>query len=113
MKSMLAVMPVLPGKMDAWKQAINGFSDAPEFKSLAEGAGVSRVRFWTIKTPDGGDLAIVLHEGDSPENWLDTVMGDQTEVGEKFRAMAVDVHGFTPEAAENAPSPVEVADVTL
>jgi hypothetical protein len=113
MKPVLAILPVLPGKLDAWKSMMT-MADDPGLKELAKQAGVERVRFWHFKTPDGGDMAAVLHEGPSPEKWMPTMMESNHPLAQKFRAMAAEVHGFTPEAAKNAPPlPEFLKDVSL
>jgi hypothetical protein len=113
MKSFLVIAPILPGKFERWKemQTITQDQDAA---ALAKEGGVERVRFWSFKTPDGGDMAAVLHEGPAPENWMPTIMGSDHPVAVKFRAMAEEVHGMTADAMEGGPPPPAfVGDVSF
>ena len=113
MKSMLVVMPILPGKLDQWK-SMQALAEDSAISELAAKGGVDRVRFWHFQTPDGSDMAVVLHEGSDPDKWLPTVMESNHPIAEKFRSMAAEVHGLTADAMKNAPPPPTLTgDVTL
>lgn len=108
MKNMLVLMPILPGKLDTWKASLERYQQGiAEFAELAQKGGITQARFWHAKTPDGGDLAIILHEGPDPEKWLPTIMESQSPIAQQFREMAAEVHGMTPESMKNAPPPPE------
>ena len=68
MTAIATVLPILPGKTEAWKQLIAEVTGP----RLAENAdfhrrmGVNKAN-WFLQSAPGGDLAIVYLEGENPE----------------------------------------------
>lgn len=67
MASYAFVAPILPGKLDAWKQLCAEVSGARKSQHVAarKRAGVTRELVWLQQTPQG-DMAIVYWEADDP-----------------------------------------------
>jgi len=96
MPSMLITAPILPGKLDAWRrfaaEALGPRRAAYEV-AVREG-GLTRLRVWHQRGPDGSDTAVVMYDGPAPERFLQRIATAKDEFAEWFRGQGVTCHGI-------------------
>lgn len=96
--------PILPGKTEAWKQAIAELSGPrkADFDDWNRRLGLTRHVASLQQTPDG-DFAVVYAEGDDPANTIAHVLASDHPFDEWFaEKVLADVHGIH---AEHGPPP--------
>lgn len=95
MKSFVVLAPILDGKVDVWKANADANHGNEKVKAIMRDAGATRVRGWSAKTPDGKDVAIVLHEGPdlSPETFMAKVFGSNDPDVQAMMKKNEEVHG--------------------
>ena len=91
--SLLAMcMPILPGKKEAWLEAVKQLN-SPEAKSdadaIRENAGV-RERAFFQETP-GGDFVILTYDGENPVESFGKIM---ETLPADFAEFVMDIHGM-------------------
>jgi len=69
--------------------------------------GLSRLRVWHQRGPDGSDLAVVLYEGHAPERFLQRTATSDDAFSAWFREQLVQAHGF--DFSKPMPPPPELA----
>jgi len=103
-------VPILPGKTDADRAAMescrSGERQADHAASRAR-AGITRESVWIQSTP-GGDVAVVVLEGDDIGAAMGTLATSQEPFDTWFREVLKDVHGIDP--SEGFPPPEQVMD---
>lgn len=113
MSALTFAMPVLPGKSDAYKSFIKalGGEKKEEFTALAKKGGLDHVRAWLQSTPTG-DLAIIVHEGPNPDQWMPTMMASDEPIAQWFRDQISELHGMDTKAPP-PPTPELVFDYSV
>src|SRR3954452_10875293 len=98
-------MPILPGKSDADRAAMeacsNGERQADHAASRVR-AGITRESVWIQSTP-GGDVAVVVLEGNDINAAMGTFATSQEAFDSWFRDVLKDVHGI--DLSEEFPPP--------
>ena len=95
MASVAFAVPILPGKLEAWKQfnyEING-PRRKEFEDQQKRVGISRQRVWLQQTP-GGDMALVVQEGEEPQRAMEALAAPTDAFDVWFREQIKDIHGL-------------------
>jgi hypothetical protein len=111
MKSFIAVVPIVDGKLELWKEVSKEMSSNPKMRAQLKQATASRVRGWAAKNPCGdGMVAVVLHEGADLdiEKFMSVVMAptDDAELN-ALAARREEVHGpMSPDAPPPLGEPV-------
>ena len=114
MKSLLITAPILPGKLEAWRNCVSELVGArrAEYHEAIRQGGLTRLRVWHHKGADGGDLAVVLYEGHAPERFLQRVATSNDSFSTWFREQLADAHGMD-FSAPPPPPPQLVIDEEL
>ena len=103
-------VPILPDKTDADRAAMescrSGERQADHAASRAR-AGITRESVWIQSSP-GGDVAVVLLEGDDMGAAMGTLASSQEPFDAWFREVLKDVHGM--DLSEGFPPPERVMD---
>ena len=87
--------PILPGKLEDWKQ-FNAQLDGErykEFVALRERHGITRQRVWHQQTPMG-DFAVIYFEGPGAESVMPGVGSSTDAFDVWFREGIKDIHGI-------------------
>jgi hypothetical protein len=95
MASVAFAAPILPGKLEAWKQfndEING-ARRKDFETQQHRIGISRQRVWLQHTPEG-DMAIIVQEGEDPQRAMEALGKSENEFDVWFKAQLKDIHGL-------------------
>ena len=96
MTGVVLAAPILPGKVDAWREWSRELSEDPrrsEFVAFMKKCGLSRDRCWLQKGPEGA-LAIILYEGETPAMFLQQIATSQESFAAWFRDRVKDLHGI-------------------
>jgi len=96
MPSMLITAPILPERLDAWRRCcelVVGEHREAYHRAIREG-GVTRLRVWHHRAPDGNDHAIVLYDGPAPEGFLTRIATGSDPFATWFRGQLTEVHGM-------------------
>lgn len=115
MDAVVLVSPVLPGKVDAWKDWSRELSEGPrrdEFVAFMKKCGVSRDRCWLQAGPEG-TLSVVLYEGETPGMFLQQMGTSQEPFAVWFRGKVKDLHGMDLSAPMPGPPPELVTDIKV
>ena len=109
MKSLLITAPILPGKLEVWRNCVNEVLGArrADYQTAIREGGLTRLRVWHQHGPDGTDLAVVLYEGPAPEKFLANVATSNDPFSTWFRARLVEAHGL--DLSAPLPPPPELA----
>ena len=105
---------ILPGKTVEWKtfsHDLNQGSQNSEFSAFIKSCGLSRVRCWLHQTP-GGDIGIVLYEGETPGGFAQKMASSQEPFAMWFRERVMTLHGMDM-AHPVGPPPELVTDVIV
>jgi hypothetical protein len=96
MTSLLITTAILPGKLDVWRGFVQTLlgkrHDA--YRAAIRDAGLSRLRVWHQRTPDGSDAAVVLFEGPAPQRFLERIATGADDFSAWFRAQLVEAHAL-------------------
>ena len=107
MAVMLFAAPILPGKLDAWKnfaKEMQGSRKAAMDAALSD-AGVTREVASLQQTPHG-DFAVVMFEAEKPGLFMQAMGTGTDEIAQWFRAQLLDVHGM--DLTAPPPPPTEI-----
>jgi len=88
--------PIVPGKeatWDTWIADCKGSRKA-EFDDMNQRMGLTSHRAWLQQTPDGHQLAIVVHEGPGADSYLGKLATSENDFDVWFRDAVTDVHGI-------------------
>ena len=92
MSLLVMCMPILPGKKEAWLEAVKQLN-SPEAKSdadaIRENAGVHE-RTFLQETPDG-DFVILTYDGENPIESFGKIMEN---LPPDFAEFVMDIHGM-------------------
>jgi len=110
MPMMAVVFPIVPGKLDEWRQwmdDLNGPRRA-EFEASRREAGIHERTF--LQSTPMGDLVIVTVEGDDPGASFGQLLHKDDEFTRWFVANATAAHGFDPSQLPAGPPSELVID---
>lgn len=110
MTGMALAAPVLPGKVDAWKDWSRELEAEPwhsDYIAMMKKSGVSRIRVWLQENPENA-VAIIIYEGETPEGFLREIGISQESFAVWFREKVKDLHGF--DLAEPGGPPAELVN---
>jgi len=94
------MVPILPGKVDAWKQMAETLkSRSDEFADFNSRMGLTRHRAWLQQAPDGGHAAIALHEGPGADTFMQKLAESNHPFDVEFKGYMRDLHGMDFSAA--------------
>jgi len=87
--------PILPGKLDAWKQWIEDWNgprkgDVTDFNRRY---GLTRHAAWLAESP-AGPVVIALHEGPGGDDIMAKLGPSQHEFDVSFKEKLLEIHGF-------------------
>ena len=109
-QTMAFAVPILPGKTETERAALescgSGERQADHAASRAR-AGITREAVWIQSTP-GGDVAVVLLEGDDIGAAMGAFATSQEPFDAWFRDVLMDVHGI--DLAGDAPGAEQILD---
>lgn len=89
------MVPILPGKVDAWKQMAKDLkTQGAEFSDFNIRMGLTRHRAWLQQTPDGGNVVIALHEGPGADTFMEKVAKSDHPFDITFKGYLQDIHGL-------------------
>jgi hypothetical protein len=98
-------VPILPGKLDAWKawgDELNGPRRA-ELEDLNARHGLRRHRAFLQQNPDGSHLVIAIHDGPGGDGFLAALAGSDHPFDRWFVEHVADLHGVPLSMAPPAP----------
>ena len=87
MNAMATTAPVIPGKLDEWKEFGRDLGEGPhhnDFTAFMKKCGVSRIRCWLQEGP-GGPVGIILYEGETPAEFVRQIGSSQEPFAVWFR----------------------------
>lgn len=105
MASVAFAAPILPGKLEAWKQfnyEINGLR-RKEFEAQQKRVGITRQRVWLQHTP-AGDMALIVQEGEEPQKAMEILGASDDEFDVWFKGQVKDIHGL--DLSQSLPGPL-------
>ena len=91
----LVVVPILDGKLDAWKQWIedvNGPRRA-DIEDFNRRHRLTRHRAWLAETPSG-PMVVALHEGPGADGFMGELASSQNETDRWFAEKVKEFHGL-------------------
>ncbi|HSP52487.1 MAG TPA: hypothetical protein VLO00_06285 [Cryobacterium sp.] len=107
MESISWFVPILPGKLDAWKQFTEeSNARMEEHAESRRRAGITRELAALVQTPQG-DFTSVFLEGENIGRAFQTMLASEAPYDKWFIAKTEEVHGMTRETYEG-PLPVTV-----
>jgi hypothetical protein len=115
MSGVVLAAPVLPGKVEAWKDWSRELAEGPrrsEFVAFMKKCGLSRDRCWLQEGP-GGTLAIILYEGETPAMFLQQIGTSQEPFAVWFRERVKDLHGMDLAKPMEGPPPELITDIRV
>ncbi len=101
--------PILPGKLDTWKQ-FNAEIDGArhdEYVASRKRHGITRERVWRQETPMG-DFAVVHVQGPGAENMMPQMGASTDPFDIWFRDSVKDIHGIDMTQPPPGPPPTLV-----
>lgn len=113
MDAIAIAAPILPGKLEEWKEFgrdLDEGSKHDEFAAFMKTCGVSRIRCWLQEGPDSA-TGIILYEGETPGGFLQQMASSQEPFAVWFRDRTKVCNGFDFEKAQGPP-PAIVTDVS-
>ena len=95
MASVAFAAPILPGKLEAWKQFNNEINGPrrKEFEDQQKRIGIARQRVWLQHTPEG-DMVLVVQEGEDPQKAMGIIGASDDAFDVWFKDQLKDVHGL-------------------
>jgi hypothetical protein len=107
MAALAFMLPILPGKAEADREAMNRFTteEKDQWEAAHRALGVTRHAVWHQETPAGG-VAIVLLEGDDLQAAMAGFATSEEDVLQALREVVREVHGV--DLATDAPPQVEL-----
>jgi hypothetical protein len=110
MQTMAFVAPILPGKTQSDREAMESCAHGDrqaDFQASRRRAGVTRESVWIQSTP-GGDVAVVVIEAPDVQAAMGAVATSQEPFDSWFREHIRDIHGM--DLAEGFPPPEQILD---
>lgn len=88
--------PIVPGKEATWEAWIADCKGSRKagFDDMNQRMALTSHRAWLQKTPDGHQLAIVLHEGPGADAYLGKLATSENDFDVWFRGVIAEVHGI-------------------
>jgi hypothetical protein len=101
-------VPILPGKLEAWKAFVDEIKGPrkDEFAHSRQRLGASREVISLVQTPEG-DFASLFHEGESVSGGFSKLAGSEDPFDVWFKDKILELHGVTSEMLSQGP-PSEV-----
>lgn len=98
------VLPVLPGKLEDWKQYSQSLlrERRREYEAARIKAGIQRELIWHQATPLGDMLILLIELDGTLENFLASMANPQDDFSRDFLAQAKIFHGLDPENVKGA-----------
>ena len=93
MTALAIASPILPEKLDQWKQFSLDLANSEDYAAFVKKSGLSRLRCWLQQGPTG-PLAIILYEGNTPEGFLKQIATSAEPVAVSFRNSVKELHGI-------------------
>ncbi len=105
MASLAFTAPLLPGKLDAWKEFHNQLDGLRrwDFEDQQRRLGLVRHRVWLQETP-AGPVALVVQEGEDPERARAILASSTHPFDVWFREQVMELHGIDLSEATGASS---------
>jgi hypothetical protein len=110
MQTMAFVAPILPGKTQSDREAMESCAHGDrqaDFQASRRRAGITRESVWIQSTPSG-DVAVVVIEAPDIQQAMGAVATSQESFDSWFREHIKDVHGM--DMAEGFPPPEQIID---
>lgn len=110
MQSVAFAVPILPGKTEADRAAMEACARGERrssYDSSRRRHGIPRESVWIQQTP-AGDLAVVYLEADDLEAAFQGLGSSQDPFDQWFREVIEDIHGIN--LAEGFPPPEQIMD---
>jgi hypothetical protein len=88
--------PIVPGKLEEWKEFSRDLHEGPrhsDFAAFVKKAGLSRVRCWLQEGP-GGAMSLILYEGEMPAGFLQQIATSQEPFAVWFRERIKECNGM-------------------
>jgi len=115
MKATAMAVPILPDKVEAWKEWSWEFSEGPrkeEFVALMKQYGLTHNRCWLQQSPTGA-LAIVLFEGETPDAFRQQIASSQEPFAVWFRENVKEHQGMDLSKSMEGLPPELITDILL
>ena len=96
MNTLVLAAPILPGKLEEWKEFSRDLHEGPrhsDFAAFIEKSGLSRVRCWLQEGPEGA-VAIMLYEGETPADFPQQIATSQEPFAVWFRERVKECNGM-------------------
>lgn len=105
------VLPILPGKTEAWRRAMEDLKQSrwAEFIAARQRQGITRERLWLQQTPQG-DVEILYLETDDPARAFQEVVTSQEPFDVWFRDFAREHYGLDLSQPMPGPLPELIVD---
>ena len=105
MPSLGTFYPILPGKLDAWREMVAQAqgSRRVEFEETLRSAGVTKVSIWLQQTAEG-DFEVFYFEANDPARLNEIVATSSSSFAAWARETDLDVHGLDMTAPQPPPS---------
>lgn len=101
-KTYVVALPILPGKLDAWKQFVEALKTDKlrEYEAARQKAGVRSEKIWHQSTPQGDVMLQVIELEGSYSDFMRSLTQANDEFGQWFLALTQELHGVTAEQME-------------
>ena len=96
MDAMAITAPVIPEKLEEWKEFGRDLSGGPhhsDFTAFMKKCGVSRIRCWLQEGPEG-PVGIILYEGETPTEFTIQIGSSQESFAVWFRERIKEYNGM-------------------
>ena len=87
------LVPILEGKLDAWKQWATELKSSGDIADLNSRYNLTRHAAWIVETPSG-PAVIALHEGPGSDEFMQKIAGSDNEVDKRFKDGLMELHGM-------------------
>lgn len=89
-------VPILPGKIDAWREWIDDLkgSRKAEFEEFNARYGLTQHRAWLQPNPDGSHLVIAVHDGPGGDGFMPKLAASDEPFDAWFRGKIEEFHGI-------------------
>ena len=87
------LVPILDGKLDAWKQWATELNGSNDLKDLNSRYGLTKHEAWLAQTPSG-DAVIAIHEGPGSDVFMQKLAESGNEFDNRFKAKLLELHGM-------------------
>jgi hypothetical protein len=96
MNAIVIAAPVVPGKLEEWKEFSRDLHEGPrrsDFAAFIKKSGLSRVRCW-LQEGRGAAMAILLYEGETPAGFVQQIAISQEPFAVWFRESVQECNGM-------------------